>query len=631
MQAIATFFDSFKSVNSPKHIEVDALLDRIKSGASKALIETLRNISDPEQQKEFKLNRLPLICWSGEFSKRAIAGLTSPSGFAIMDWDGVKAEDLRDLQTLIISEPYTYACWVSPRGGLKALIKIASPEKYKEQYEALLDYYNAVTRDFAMADVSNKDISRGCFESYDPNLYRNQEAKPFPYFVKHDKMVIPTYEGRVDLIPKILKWCASNGKYFQDGQRNYFLLSFAGACCRFGVEMEDVVSYCDAHFLANDHSFSRTECETVVKNAYRYWGKQFGTAEFTDGKVVDTKTLLEIDVAPPQELFDESIPPKDVIYGEDVFDKAMSFYDGGFPHIEGIGIPLIDDAFKFRRGEITLLSGHGNQGKSSILKYMLLCHAALHGRKFAMFPPEDNPAEMFYNDLVEILLGADCSPRNPRRPSKQLYERAYRWVSDHFFYIYPESESPTPAYIKQRFLELIIKEKVDGCVIDPFNQMDNDLRKAGGRDDQYLSTILGDFARFATVNNIFFFIVAHPKGGLRKEGKGDYPCPDVYDLAGGAMWNAKMWNILMYHRPEFYSDPDSNACQLHVKKVKRREVGKRGEVNFEYAYGRRRFFFEGRDPMEGILTKLNLSDYLPTPEILLPNYFDTFDDSLPPF
>lgn len=629
--SIATYFDSFKTVNSPKHIHVDELLERIKTGASKHLIDQLRGITDGETQKEFKLNRLPLICWSGTFSRRAVVGLQEPSGFAIMDWDGVRAEELRDLQTLIISEPYTFACWVSPRGGLKALIRIAAPDKYKEQYEALLNYYDGVTQGMAKGDPSNKDISRGCFESYDPDLYHNKEAKPFPYFVKNERMVIPTYEGRVDLIPKILKWCASNGKYFQDGQRNYFLLSFAGACCRFGVEMEDVISYCDAHFLANDHSFTRTECETVVKNAYRYWAKQAGTAEFTNGKVVDTKTLLEIDVAPPQELFDESIPPKDVIYGSDVYDKAMSFYENGFPHIDGIGIPTIDDSFKFRRGEITLLSGHGNQGKSSMMKYMLLCHAALHGRKFAIFPPEDNPAEMFYNDLVEILLGADCSPRNPRRPSKELYDRAFKWVSDHFFYIYPESESPTPGYIKQRFLELIIKEKVDGCVIDPFNQMDNDLSKAGGRDDQYLSSVLGDFARFATINNVFFFIIAHPKGGMKKEGNGNYPCPDVYDLAGGAMWNAKMWNILMYHRPFFYSDPENPTCELHVKKVKRREVGKRGFVEFEYRFKRRRFFFSDSDPMDGILTKLNLSGYLPTPEILLPNFLDSYDESLPPF
>jgi len=621
---VASYFESFKTVNAPQHISIDDLLERIRNGASKHLIEQLRDIKDSEEQKTFKLHKLPLVCFSGIFSRRATAGLIEPSGYAIMDWDGIAPHDLRDLQTLIISEPYTYACWVSPRGGLKGLIKIGSPDKYKEQYEALIDYYDAITKEYTKADPANKDVSRGCFESYDPDLYCNKEAKAFPYFVKHERMVIPTYEGRVDLIPKILKWCYSKNQYFQDGQRNYFILCFAGACCRFGVEQNDVLNYCDYNFLANDHSFTRSECETTIANAYRHWKSKFGTADFESGQMVDVKTRMEIDTAPPAELFDESVPPKDVIYGHNVFDKAISFYENGHPNIEGISIPMMDEMFKMRRGEITLISGHGNQGKSSIMKYMLLCHAALYGRKFAIFPPEDNPAEMFYNDLVEILLGADCSPRNPNRPSREMYEKAYKWVGKHFFYIYPESESPTPTYIKQRFLELIIKEKVDGCIVDPFNQMDNDLSKAGGRDDQYLSVVLGDFARFATINNVFFMIVAHPKGGSRKDDSGNYPCPDVYDLAGGAMWNAKMWNILVYHRPRFYSHPEDPCCELHIKKVKRREVGKRGLVEFEYRFKKRRYFFNGADPMDGIITKLNFSGYLPTPQILLPDFdFDS--------
>lgn len=627
--SVATLFRSYNDVKNPVHLSVDELLLRIKSGESKKLIEQLRGIEDPQAQNHFKVTRLPLICFAGKFSQRNKHSLLEYSGYAIMDWDGLRAEDLRDLQTIIISEKYVYACWVSPRGGLKALVKIADPTKYTQQYDSLLEYFNAITTDYVKADPKNKDLARGCFESYDPDLWINKEAIPYPYYIENERVVIPNYGDRMELMPKILKWCSSKGQYFVEGNRNYFILCFAGACCRFGINESDCVNYCNNNFASNDSSFTRRECETTIKNAYRHWKTSFGTADFSKGQVVDVKTRMEINVAPPPELFDTSLPPKDVVYGNDVWDKASSFYDNGLPDIEGIGVPLIDNQFKLRRGELTLLSGHGNQGKSSMMKFMLLCHAALYGRKFAIFPPEDNPAEQFYNDLVEILLGADCSPRNPNRPSKDLYERAYKWVSAHFFYIYPESESPTPAYVKQRFLELIIKENVDGCIIDPWNQMDNDLSKSGGRDDQYLSVVLGDFARFATLNNVFFWIIAHPKGGSKKDATGNYPCPDVYDLAGGGMWNAKMWNILVYHRPLFYSHPEDATCELHVKKVKRREVGKRGFIEFEYKFKKRRYVFNGSDPMDGILTKLNLSGYKTQPEILLPEHIDYLPEECP--
>ena len=53
-------------------------------------------------------------------------------------------------------------------------------------------------------------------------------------------------------------------------------------------------------------------------------------------------------------------------------------------------------------------------------------------------------------------------------------------------------------------------------------------------------------------------------------------------------------------------------------------MGKRGIVEFEYRFKKRRYFFNGADPMDGIITKLNFSGYLPTPQILLPDFdFDS--------
>jgi hypothetical protein len=72
---------------------------------------------------------------------------------------------------------------------------------------------------------------------------------------------------------------------------------------------------------------------------------------------------------------------------------------------------------------------------------------------------------------VEIYLGCDCTPFNYNKPSKEVYETAYDFISKHFFYVYPKEVAPTPDYIKERFLELIIKEKVTGCIVDPFQSV----------------------------------------------------------------------------------------------------------------------------------------------------------------
>ena len=96
-------------------------------------------------------------------------------------------------------------------------------------------------------------------------------------------------------------------------------------------------------------------------------------------------------------------------------------------------------------------------------------------------------------------------------------------------------------------------------------------------------------------------IVAHPKM-LRKEADGNYPCPDVFDIADGAMWNNKMDNILVYHRPNHQKDPQSTICELHTKKIRRqRQVGKKGTIEFEYFRRQRRFYVNGSDVLGKLL------------------------------
>jgi hypothetical protein len=155
------------------------------------------------------------------------------------------------------------------------------------------------------------------------------------------------------------------------------------------------------------------------------------------------------------------------------------------------------------------------------------------------------------------------------------------------------------------FLELIIKEHIDGVDIDPFNQLTNEYQKFS-RSDKYLEWVLSVFSRFAQVNNVFFWIVAHPIK-MAKAGDGNYPCPDVFDLTDGAMWNNKMDNILVYHRPFAQTDPQNPTCEFHSKKIRRQKiVGKKGFSVFEMEFRFRRFFFNGLDPLQLLLNQKNI-------------------------
>ena len=594
-----TIYRNIFSKDEPHYISVDKALDRIKTGASKILIEEVRGCMDKERANKLKLN-LPSVCFSGKFKTRTDEGLILHSKFIVLDFDDVV--DLRDFQTEIISKDYVYACWVSPRNnGLKALVKVAS-DKHR-------DHFNAILEDFPTADKSGVNESRVCYESYDPDIYINEKCKPFTRLKKVEKIESFETADTTKTISNILTWLSNRGDAFVSGERNLFTFKFASACCRFGVDQNETFAYCNNNFLANDNTFTRSECERTIKSAYK--GNKAGTAVFENDKLVDKVTRGEVEIN--TDIYNLDIKPKDVIYGEDVKEQALKLYDNGYEAVQGVGNKELDEHFKLKRGEVTLITGIGNYGKSTFLKWYLILHAIKYGRKFALFPPEDNPAEEFYFDLVEIFLGCNLTPYGTDRKNRREFEMAYDWISKHFFYIYPKDSAPTPDYIKERFLEMIIKEKVDGCIIDPFNQLTNDYSTVGGRDDKYLEAVLGDFDRFATLNQVYFMIVAHPKM-MHKDSQGNYPCPDVFDLSGGAMWNNKMYNILVYHRPNHQQDPNSPTCEVHTKKIKRQKiVGKKGTIELEYIRSKRRFYINQEDVLLSILRPITKVEEIEAP------------------
>jgi len=551
---------------------------------------------------------LPCICFSGTFRERFDNALIDHSGFICCDIDNILSEKVLEEQKISLSElPYVYAVWVSPRGnGLKFLVKIANPKKHRQHFQALTEELkDSLTGEW---DASSINESRVCYESYDPNLIIKDitQVKAFAKVVEVEKVVEREFVDTDATFKKLLTWLTNKGKAFEQGERNNFLFRLAGACCRFGISEENCFYYFEANFISGQRDFTKRECKVVIQSAYRVNASQFGSATFDRDVLVDRTSRGEVTIDIPESMFDENIKPIDVIFADDIQEDILRLYSAGYEQVEGIGVEQIDGHFKMKRGELTLLSGIGNTGKSQIEKWMLLMHAILYDRRFAIYAPEDHPAAEFYNDYIEILLGGNCvyDPQYPTniRPDLDVYIKAKDFINEHFIFIHPEQSSPTPEYIRERFLELIIKKRVDGCIVDPWNQLTNNYDLFGGRDDKYLEVQLAEFSRFAQRNDIYLMIIAHPKG-MKKVGE-DYPCPDIFDLAGGAMWNNKCHNIIIYHRPTNSSDPTNPACEFHAKKIKKQKVvGKKGSSEFHFDIRTRRYVFDGKDPIAEALSK----------------------------
>jgi hypothetical protein len=475
-----------------------------------------------------------------------------------------------------------------------------------------------------------------CFESYDPNIYINENAEVFSQIVTYEKIEAKTVvQDEKEIFTKLIKWLTNKNEAFASGSRNNYIFRLASSCCRFGIsELSAQQLILSEYPTSND--FTANEANVTIKSAYKANRSAFGTAQFENNMLVDKASRKEIEVA----------KIIDIIYGAEVKEKAVSIYWNGYEKVTGIGVPEIDNLFKMKSGEVTLLSGIGNYGKSTFYKWYIVMRILLYGEKFAAFAPEDNPPEEYYHDFVEILLGTDCTPFNPTKPPVEEYQAAYDFISKHIFYMYPKDDKPTPQYIMERFLEAIIKHKVNGVCIDPHNQLSHDYN-ASGRTDQYLEQVFMTYSRFAQANSVYFVIIAHPKN-MPKGQDGNYNRPDYYDLAGGAMWSAKMDNILIYHKPFAQSEPQNPTCEFHAIKIKRQKsVGKKGFIQMQYSFRDRRFIVDNIDPMQQLKNncKFNYSrpepnpvQYAPPPPIpdnphagITPNYQQHFQQNTIPW
>src|SRR5690606_24781938 len=116
---------------------------------------------------------------------------------------------------------------------------------------------------------------------------------------------------------------------------------------------------------------TKHEIYLTVKSAYSK--TQFGTAQFVERKLVDKETNKE--VVFDDDIYDIDVRPKDVIYGIDCKKDALNLYRNGFEKVLSTGCYEIDKHFKFKKGELTLLTGIGNYGKSTFMKFLLLIQA----------------------------------------------------------------------------------------------------------------------------------------------------------------------------------------------------------------------------------------------------------------
>lgn len=274
---IITVFKNIWDVSEPMYTDVLAVFKRIKDGGSKELIDQIRKEKDSEAQNNLK-KRLPSILFSGKFSQRRTEYLLEHSGLICLDIDGVENKDIPKISDKLQNDPFTFGSFISPRGvGFKIIIKIpAKRESHKGLFNALEKHYNEILIDYKI-DQSSKDVSRVCYESYDPDIYHNPDSEIWLEVL--EELVHETKISDFDaIITNLQTWIDRKDNYVK-GNRNNYLSTFAYAACRYGIPEHNMRDYLESRFS----DFPGDELKTLLKSCYN--AENFGTQRFTKGEL----------------------------------------------------------------------------------------------------------------------------------------------------------------------------------------------------------------------------------------------------------------------------------------------------------------------------------------------------------
>lgn len=266
----------------------------------------------------------------------------------------------------------------------------------------------------------------------------------------------------------------------------------------------------------------------------------------------------------------------------DFHDQFVELHEQGTQRGYSTGWAEIDELYTVRDGDMTIVTGIPNSGKSEWIDALMVNMAANHGFSFGVFSAENWPITEHGKKIAEKFIGKPFS--TGKNPNITAMERdiAESWISKHFYFVQPEQ--PTIESIISVMRQLVLRHGIKGMVIDPWNEIEHS-RPDTMTETEYIGSALSEIRRFARSHLLHAWVVAHPTK-LRKDPDGNYPVPTPYDISGSANWRNKADNCISIWRD--LSASSGNAVDIHIQKIRHKSVGKLGTgvLRYDYLTGR---------------------------------------------
>lgn len=551
MNQVVTIFPSIKQTENPVHITIQTALSRISTGGKHIQIVGEVRSGNKEAKKQ-----LPIILWSGKFSERKDTSLEEHSGFIVLDFDHI---DVEGSKNVLATDQYVFSCWISPSGeGLKALVKISNPHHHRDHFRALQAYYD---KEYGLeVDPSGINVSRACFDSYDPDIVINESSNIFGQMISEKALSQKAeQQGRYTDYNK-LAVVSSMIRRADDGEKHAILLKSALLCGGYisagRMEEEEAIRVLEREILKRDVDSIETARNTIRDGIEK-------------GKTMPIREVIENENSAKLEMMISDGDMSFISSEDEDYRWIQDYIDGKLTLGLSTGDLEFDKYFLFKR-DFTIINGISNIGKSTFSLYTIVSSAVNHGWKWIIFSAENRTAATKMK-IIQFACNARVADLYPSELKKM-----YSWVNEHFTVVSNNSiYSYTDLII---FGEKLLRQgDYDGYFIDPYNSLKIQMSSGSALSThEYHYEAASELLNFTQKHNLSVWLSTHAvTEAQRRKGDDGLPqAPYAEDTEGGGKFVNKSDNFLTFHRKIQHANMDiRRTVEVHVRKIREVESG----------------------------------------------------------
>jgi twinkle protein len=327
-----------------------------------------------------------------------------------------------------------------------------------------------------------------------------------------------------------------------------------------GAKSIDALSYC-LQFLQNVQKFYiATDADEPGQSAAEEIARRVGKpkclfVKFPDECKDSNEVLTKHGPARLLQCKDEAKPyPVEGIL--DVAGEANLLdivWKHGYPPGAKTGIHTLDQIWGWYKGDVYVVTGYPNHGKSPFVDFCALSLAVHHGWRWGVFSPEYDRFGIYLIRLMTQFTGKEYSQKHMPELEK---DRALEFLNDHFFEIRPENGDYRASELENLINILVTNYGINGIILDNFSNINKESEDQ--HNNEFVRNFMNRLRLIANMYSICIVLVAHP----RKSASPDAQPPEIKSLAevsGSAHFNNLAKGGLSVYR---HMEEDSYSGQM---------------------------------------------------------------------